>query len=96
MSASIGSVGDAYDNAVAESFMGLFKNEAIAAGSPFRTGPQRTLADVEAGTMTYVDWYNQHRLHSLLDLATPEEFEQAYYAHQTGPPPGAAANKKPA
>ena len=38
LSASIGSIGDAYDNAVAESFMGLFKNEAIAAGSPFRTG----------------------------------------------------------
>jgi len=58
LSASIGSVGDAYDNAVAESFMGLFKNEAVAAGSPFRTGPLRTLADVEALTMTYVDWYN--------------------------------------
>ena len=56
LSASIGSVGDAYDNAVAESFMGLFKNEAVAAGSPFRTGPLRTLADVEALTMTYVDW----------------------------------------
>jgi putative transposase len=96
LSASIGSVGDAYDNAVAESFMGLFKNEAIAAGSPFRTGPLRTLADVEAVTMNYVDWYNHHRPHSLLDLATPEEFEQAYYAHQTGSPPGAAANKKPA
>jgi len=36
--ASTGSIGDAYDNAVAESFMGLFENEAIAAGSPFRTG----------------------------------------------------------
>ena len=41
LSASTGSVGDAYDNAVAESLMGLFKNEAIAAGSPFRTGPLR-------------------------------------------------------
>jgi putative transposase len=96
LSASIGSVGDAYDNAVAESFMGLFKNEAIAAGSPFRTGPLRTLADVEAVTMNYVDWYNNHRLHSLHDLTTPEEFEQTYYAHQTGSPSGAAANKKTA
>ena len=96
LSASIGSVGDAYDNAVAESFMGLFKNEAVAAGSPFRTGPLRTLADVEALTMTYVDWYNNHRLHSLLDLATPEEFEQSYYAHNTGSPTGDAANTKTA
>jgi transposase InsO family protein len=96
LSASIGSVGDAYDNAVAESFMGLFKNEAIAAGSPFRTGPLRTLADVEAITMNYVDWYNNHRLHSLLDLATPEEIELAHYAHDTGSPSGEAANKKTA
>ena len=96
LSASIGSIGDAYDNAVAESFMGLFKNEAIAAGSPFRTGPLRTLADVEAITMNYVDWYNNHRLHSLLDLVTPEEFEQAYYAHETGSPSGDAAKAKTA
>jgi transposase InsO family protein len=96
LSASIGSVGDAYDNAAAESFMGLFKNEAIATGSPFRTGPLRTLADVEAVTINYVDWYNNHRLHSLLDLTTPAEFEQAYYAHKTGSPSGAAANKKTA
>jgi hypothetical protein len=45
LSASIGTVGDAYDNAVAESVIGLFKNEAVAPGSPFRTGPLRTLAD---------------------------------------------------
>jgi len=96
LSASIGSIGDAYDNAVAESFMGLFKNEAIAAGSPFRTGPLRTLSDVETLTMNYVDWYNNHRLHSLCDLVTPEEFEQLYYAHNTGSPSGDAANKKTA
>jgi putative transposase len=96
LSASIGSVGDAYDNAVAESLMGLFKNEAVATGSPFRTRPLRTLADVEALTMNYVDWYNNHRLHSLLHLATPEEFEQRYYAHNTGSPTGDAANTKTA
>ena len=44
----------------------------------------------------YVNWYNNHRLHSLLSNATPEEFEQAYYAHQTGSPTGAAANQKTA
>lgn len=96
LSASIGSIGDAYDNAVAESIVGLFKNEAIADGSPFRTGPLRTQTDVETLTMNYVDWYNNQRLHGLLDNATPEEFEQAYYANQTGSPPGDATNKKPA
>lgn len=96
LSASIGSVGDAYDNAVAESVIGLFKNEAIAAGSPFRVGPLRTLADVEAITMEYVDWYNNHRLHSLLDDLTPEEYEQAHYAQPAGSPSGDAANKKTA
>jgi putative transposase len=96
LSASIGSVGDAYDNAVAESVIGLFKNEAVAAGSPFRTGPLRTFADVEALTMNYVDWYNNQRLHSLLGNITPEEFEQAYYAQPTGSPTGDAANEKTA
>lgn len=76
--------------------MGLFKNEAVAAGSPFRTGPLRTLAEVEALTMHYVDWYNNRRLHSLLDLTTPEEFETAYYATTTAASPDAAPNKKSA
>ncbi|MDT0263458.1 integrase core domain-containing protein [Jatrophihabitans lederbergiae] len=84
------------DNAVAESFMGLFKNETIAAGSPSPTGPLRTIADVEAITMNYVDWYNNHRLHSLLDHTSPEEFEQASYAQHTGSPPGDAATSKTA
>jgi transposase InsO family protein len=96
LSASIGSVGDAYDNAVTESFMGLFKNEAAAAGSPFHTGPLRTLADIETLTMNYLDWYNNNRLHSLLDLNTPEEFEQHYYAHNTSSPSSNAANMKTA
>jgi len=96
LSASIGTVGDAYDNAVAESFIGLFKNEATATGSPFRTGPLRSLTDVEAITTNYIDWYNNQRLHSLLDNATPEEYEQIYYAQQTGSPSGDAANKKTA
>jgi len=96
LSASIGSIGDAYDNAVAESTIGLYKNEAIATGSPFRDGPLRTLAHVETITMDYVDWYNNHRLHSLLENQTPEEYEQAYYAPTTGSPSGAAANKKTA
>ena len=93
LSASIGSVGDAYDNAAAESAIGLYKNEAVASGSPFRTGPLRTLADVETLTMNYVDWYNNYRLHGLLDNLTPEEYEQAYYAADTGSPSGYAARQ---
>ncbi len=96
LSASIGSVGDAYDNAAAETVFGLYKNEAVRAGSPFRTGPLRHLADVEALTMNYVHWYNNDRLHSELGYHSPEEHEQAFYAALSSPPPGAAANKKTA
>lgn len=96
LSASIGSVGDAYDNAAAESTIGLYKNEAVAAGSPFRTGPLRTLGDVETLTMNYIHWYNESRLHSQLQHLTPEEYERAHYAQTTGSPSGDAANKKTA
>ena len=56
--ASVGSRGDSYDNALAESFNGLYKWELI-----HRQGPWRGLDDVEFATMTYVDWFNHHRLH---------------------------------
>lgn len=90
LSASIGSVGDAYDNAAAETVFGLFKNEAVAPGSPFRTGPLRHLADVEALTMHYLHWYNNERLHSELSYLSPEEHELAHYARPTGPPASVA------
>jgi len=77
--ASIGTVGNC-DNAAAETVFGLFKNEAVATGSPFRTGPLRHLADVEALTVNYVHWYNTDRLHSELGYLSPEEFEFAFYA----------------
>lgn len=80
IAASIGSVGDAYDNALAETTIGLFKTEAIGAGSPFRPGPLRTLDDVEYPTMEWVDWYNNRRLHSVLDYIPPSEYESTYYA----------------
>jgi len=95
LSASIGTVGDALDNAAAESFMGLYKNEAIRADSPFRRGPLRQLVDVETLTMHYVHWYNTGRLHGLLDYATPDEYEAAFYASQPlaseGPDPSSTA-----
>lgn len=80
IAASIGSIGDAYDNALAESTIGLFKHEAIRDDSPFRDGPLRQLADVEWVTLAWVDWYNQRRLHSTLGNVPPDEFETAYYA----------------
>lgn len=76
---SIGSVGDAYDNALMESTIGLFKTECIRT-TVFHAGPYRTIADVEYATAGWVDWYNNRRLHSALDYATPIEYEQAHYA----------------
>ena len=76
---SIGSVGDAYDNALMESIIGLFKTEAITT-TVFHDGPYKTLADVEYATAGWVDWYNQRRLHGSLGWLTPVEYEQDYYA----------------
>jgi len=91
IAASIGSVGDAYDNALAESTIGLFKTEVISRNSPFRAHPAKTVDDIEYATMEWVDWYNHRRLHSLLGYIPPEELEAAYYAQPTAlqpePPP---------
>ena len=80
IAASIGSVGDAYDNALAESTIGLFKTEVISKDSPFRVHPAKTVDDIEYATMEWVDWYNNRRLHSVLGYIPPNEFEAAYYA----------------
>jgi transposase InsO family protein len=76
---SIGSVGDAYDNALMESVIGLFKTECIAT-TVFHDGPYKTLADVEYATAGWVDWYNHRRLHGTLGMISPAEYEQAHYA----------------
>jgi putative transposase len=76
---SIGSVGDAYDNALMECIIGLFKTECIRT-TVFHAGPYRTLADVEYAAAGWVDWYNNRRLHSTLGYLTPAEYEQAHYA----------------
>ena len=80
IAASIGSVGDAYDNALAETTIGLFKTEAVSRRSPFLAGPLRTLDDVEYTTLEWVDWYNNRRLHSQLGYIPPDEYETAHYA----------------
>ncbi len=74
---SIGSVGDAYDNALMETINGLFKAECIRT-TVFHDGPYKSLADVEYATAGWVDWYNNRRLHSTLAMATPVEHEQSH------------------
>jgi putative transposase len=80
--ASIGSVGDAYDNALMESTIGLYKTELIKP-----RGPWRSLAEVELATAEYLDWYNNKRLHTAIGGIPPAEHEAAYYA-QNQPQPG--------
>jgi putative transposase len=58
---SIGTVGDALDNALCETTIGLYKTECVRAGSPFRAGPIRTLADLENMTSAWVSWYRAPR-----------------------------------
>jgi transposase InsO family protein len=69
---SIGSVGDACDNALMKSVIGLFKTERIAT-TVFRDGPYKTLADVENATAGWVDWYDHRRLHGSLGMISPVE-----------------------
>jgi putative transposase len=71
---SVGSVGDSYDNSLAESTIGLFKTELIR-----RRGPWRTLGEVELATLAYVDWFNHRRLHSEIGHIPPAELEATYY-----------------
>ena len=72
--ASVGSRGDSYDNALAESFNGLYKTELIR-----HQGPWRGLEDLEHATLDYVDWFNQRRLHGELGMLPPAEYEAIYY-----------------
>lgn len=90
---SIGTIGDAYDNAAAETVMGLFKNEAVAKESPFRTGALVTESDVVELVVDWVHWYNFDRLHSTLGYCTPVEFEELYYDEMSGSLPDEAASK---
>jgi putative transposase len=78
MERSVGSVGDSYDNALAEAVIALYKKEAIR-----RKGPWRNLDHVEFGTLTWVSWFNSHRLLEPIGYIPPAEFEAAYYRNQT-------------
>jgi putative transposase len=80
---SIGSVGDSYDNALAESVNALYKTELVR--GPGR-GPWKTIDDLELGTLSWVHWHNTERLHSYLDDVPPAEFEAAYDEISSGTP----------
>lgn len=79
---SIGSVGDAYDNALAETTIGLYKTECARPDSPFHTG-LGTATDVERATATWVHWYNTARLMHRLGRRPPAEAEADYYAQHS-------------
>jgi len=72
---SIGSIGDSYDNALAETVNGLYKTELIR-----RQGPWRNVEHVELATLAWVEWFNNRRLHGELDDIPPAEFEALHYA----------------
>jgi len=74
---SVGSKGDSYDNALAESVIGLFKTEVIR-----QRGPWRGLEDVEFATLEWVWWFNHHRLLEPLGYLPPAEYEEAFYRRQ--------------
>jgi putative transposase len=81
--ASIGSVGDAYDNALAESTIGLYKTELIT-----KQGPWRGRDQVEYATLEYLDWFNNRRLHGRIGHLPPTEFEAGYYGRRQPTPAG--------
>jgi putative transposase len=82
---SIGSVGDSYDNAMAEALNGTFKAELIN-----RCGPWKTRADTEIATYEWISWYNHTRLHTSIGDIPPAEYEANHYAALTTPTPAGA------
>ena len=75
--ASVGSKGDSYDNALAESTNGLYKTELI-----WHEGPWRTVEAVELATLPYIDWFNTTRIHTEIGDVPPAELEATYYRQQ--------------
>ena len=76
---SVGSRGDSYDNALAESIIGLYKTEVTR-----RRGPWRGPEDVEFATLEWVHWYNTQRLLEPIENVSPVEYEMNYYRSQEG------------
>jgi transposase InsO family protein len=84
---SVGSVGDSYDNALAESVIGLYKTEVIR-----RLGPWRSGDDVEFKTLEWVDWFNNRRLLEPIGYVSPAAYEEMYYQTQHTPAMEAGLN----
>jgi putative transposase len=82
---SVGSRGDSYDNAMAESVHGLYKAELV-----YRRGPWRGGEDLELATLEWVDWFNNRRLFAALGYVPPTEYETSWY---TTPLPAAAGTQ---
>jgi putative transposase len=80
---SVGSRGDSYDNAMAESIIGLYKTELVR-----NRGPWRGLDDLELATLEWVDWFNTRRLFEHHGRIPPAEFEDRYYRQTVSPDPG--------
>ena len=76
--ASVGSVGDSYDNALAESINALYKAEVI-----HKDGPWKSLDDVERATLIWVDWFNRKRLLQSIGDLPPAEYEMLYYKNES-------------
>mgnify|MGYP001821308759 FL=1 len=74
MESSVGSKGDSYDNAMAETINGLYKTELI-----HKRGPWRTVDEVEYATLEWIDWFNNRRLLEPIGSIPPAELEEAYY-----------------
>jgi putative transposase len=79
--ASIGTVGDSYDNAMAESVIGLYKTECVR-----HEGPWRGVDDLELATLNWVWWFNEVRLHGEIGYVPPVEFENNYYRQMNTQP----------
>ncbi len=73
--ASVGTTGDSYDNALAETVNGLYKTEVIE----YLKADWQGLVDVQLATLNWVDWFNKERVHSALDYVSPFDFEAMYY-----------------
>ena len=84
---SVGSVGDSYDNALAETIFGLFKTEVIR-----KSGPWRNLEEVEFATLEWVDWFNNRRLLEPIGNIPPVELEQLYYDREGSQAMGVGLN----
>ena len=83
---SIGTVADSFDNALAETTNGLYKTECVY--GPDAPRPWSDVGELELATLTWVHWFNEHRLHSYCGDIPPAEFEQAFYSAQQTTPAG--------